>query len=71
MFCADCGSKLHFCAAKSLNANQENYRCANYKSGRGNCQIHYIRNVVLEKIVLEAINSLADFVRCYEPVFFT
>ena len=31
--------------------------------------IHYIRNVVLEKIVLEAINSLADFVRCYEPVF--
>ena len=69
VFCADCGSKLHFCAAKSLNANQEHYRCANYKSGRGNCQIHYIRNVVLEKIVLEAINSLADFVRCYEPVF--
>lgn len=69
VFCADCGSKLHFCAAKSLNANQEHYRCANYKSGRGSCQIHFIRNVVLEKIVLEAINSLADFVRCYEPVF--
>lgn len=69
VFCADCGSKLNFCAAKSLNANQEHYRCANYKSGRGSCQIHFIRNVVLEKIVLEAINSLADFVRCYEPVF--
>ena len=69
VFCADCGSKLHFCAAKSLNANQEHYRCANYKSGRGSCQIHFIRNVVLEKIVLEAINSLADFVMCYEPVF--
>ena len=69
VFCADCGSKLHFCAAKSLNANQEHYRCSNYKSGRGSCQIHFIRNVVLEKIVLEAINSLADFVRCYEPVF--
>ena len=68
-FCADCGSKLHFCAAKSLNANQEYYRCSNYKSGRGSCQIHFIRNVVLEKIVLEAINSLADFVRFYEPVF--
>ena len=23
VFCADCGSKLHFCAAKSLKANQE------------------------------------------------
>ena len=60
-----------FISAAMSNANQEHYRCANYKSGRGNCQIHYIRNVVLEKIVLEAINSLADFVRCYEPVFYT
>ena len=41
VFCADCGAKLHFCAAKSLNANQEHYRCANCKSGRGSCQIHY------------------------------
>lgn len=41
VFCADCGSKLHFCAAKSLKANQEFFRCANYKSGRGECTIHY------------------------------
>ena len=33
-----------------------------------NVKIHYIRNVVLEKIVLEAVSSLADYVRCYEPV---
>ena len=49
VFCADCGSKLHFCAAKSLKANQEFFRCANYKSGRGECTIHYIRNVALEQ----------------------
>ena len=24
-----------------MNANQEHYRCANCKSGRGSCQIHY------------------------------
>lgn len=69
VYCADCGSKLHFCAAKSLKPHQEHFRCANYKSGRGRCQIHFIRNVTLEKIVLEAINNLSDFVRCYEPVF--
>ena len=44
VFCADCGSKLHFCAAKSLKANQEFFRCANYKSGRGECTIHYMRS---------------------------
>lgn len=50
LFCPDCGAKLHFCAAKSLKPNQEFYRCANYNSGRGTCNIHYIRNVVLEQI---------------------
>lgn len=25
--------------------------------------------MVLEKIILEAVSSLADYVRCYEPVF--
>ena len=69
LYCPDCGAKLHFCAAKSLKPNQEFYRCANYNSGRGTCKIHYICNVVLEKIVLEAVSSLADYVRCYEPVF--
>ena len=69
LFCPDCGAKLHFCAAKSLKPNQEFYRCANYNSGRGTCNIHYIRNVVLEQIVAESVGSLADFVRCYEPIF--
>ena len=69
VYCPDCGAKLHFSAAKSMTRNQEHFRCANYKSGRGNCTVHYIRDVVLERIVLEAISDLADFVRCYEPVF--
>lgn len=69
LYCPDCGAKLHFCAAKSLKPNQEFYRCANYNSGRGTCGIHYIRNVVLEQIVAEAVGNLADFVRCYESVF--
>lgn len=69
IFCPDCGAKLHFCAAKSLRPNQEFYRCANYKDGRGRCKIHYIRNVVLEQIVQTAVSDLADFVRNYEAVF--
>ena len=28
-----------------------------------------IRDVVLEMIVKDAVSELADFVRCYEPVF--
>lgn len=69
VFCADCGSKLHFCASKSLKQNQEFFRCANYKDGRGTCSIHFIRDVVLEQIITEAIRNLADFIRCYNSVF--
>lgn len=70
VYCPDCGAKLHSCAAKSLRRNQEFFRCSNYKDGkRSKCTIHFIRNVVLEKIVLEAVSDLADFVRIYEPVF--
>lgn len=69
VYCADCGSKLHFCASKSLKKNQEFWRCSSYKDGRGTCTIHFIRDVVLEAIVKEAISELADFVRCYNSVF--
>ena len=69
VFCPDCGAKLHFCAAKSLRRDQEFFRCSNYKSGRGTCQIHFIRDVVLEDIVKEAISGLADFVKDQEPMF--
>lgn len=69
VFCPDCGAKLHFCASKSLRRDQEFFRCANYKDGRGSCKIHYIRDVVLEDIVKEAISGLADFVKCHEAVF--
>ena len=69
VYCPDCGAKLHFAAAKSMTRQQEHFRCSNYKSGRGECQIHFIRDIVLERIVYEAISNLADFVRCYEPVF--
>lgn len=69
VYCPDCGAKLHFAAAKSMTRQQEHFRCSNYKSGRGECQIHFIRDVVLERIVFEAISNLSDFVRCYESVF--
>ena len=68
-YCADCGAKLTFCAAKSLSPNQEHYRCSNYKSNRGQCQVHYIRELSLQKIVLRAVQDLAVFVQEFEPVF--
>ena len=59
LYCADCGAKLYFCASKRFTEKREHYVCSNYKSGRGPCSAHYIRNVVLERIVLESIFTFA------------
>ena len=69
VYCPDCGAKLYFCASKSLRKDQEFFRCANYKDGRGTCKIHFIRDVVLEQIVTEAVSDISDFIRCYENDF--
>lgn len=45
------------------------FRCSNYNNGRGTCKIHFIRDVVLEKLVTEAISDIADFIQCYEQDF--
>ena len=55
VFCADCGSKLHFATCKSFDGSQDNYRCARDKSNTGDCTAHFIREEVLRKIVLNRI----------------
>ena len=69
VFCGDCGSKMYFCAAKSINENQEFFRCSAYKENRGTCTIHFIRNVVLEEMVLETIRKTAKYISENETVF--
>lgn len=69
VYCADCGSKLYFCASKSITEKQEFYRCAAYKENTGTCSIHYIRDIVLRQLVLETIQQVAEFVQGFEPVF--
>ena len=69
VFCADCGAKMHYNAAQSLADTQTFFQCGNYHSGNRTCASHYIRETALSQMVLDAISHLADFVRCYEPVF--
>ena len=63
IFCADCGSKLHFCSRQENEGKQDRYVCSQYKSGRGDCTAHYIRENVLRSLVLERIRTLTAYVR--------
>lgn len=61
--CADCGSKLHFATCKNFDGKQDHYVCAKYKSGRGTCSAHYIREDVLRNVVLERIQAVTEYIR--------
>ena len=62
-FCADCGSKLHFGTCKSFEGHQDRYVCSHYKSGRGTCSAHYIREEVLRDVALERIRAVTEYIR--------
>ena len=63
LFCPDCGNKLHFATCKNFDGKQDHYVCSSYKSGRGTCSAHYIREDVLREIVLERIRAVNEYIR--------
>lgn len=69
MYCADCGSRLHFATSKNTESRQDRYICSRYKSGRGTCTAHYIREDVLRRIVLERIRTVTAYVRSDVEIF--
>lgn len=69
LYCADCGSKLTFHREVSQVAEKHYYACGNYRSNTANCTMHYIRNVVVERIVLENLKEVIQYVSSYEDEF--
>ena len=69
VYCADCGKKMYLCRATSLTADQEHLKCSTYSSDKDACSAHFIRTVVLNKIVLNELNKLLVRVKEHEDEF--
>ena len=69
LYCADCGRKLSFHRKADEPAEKHHYLCENYRSNTINCTMHYIRNVVVERIVLENLKEVIQYVSNYEDEF--
>ena len=70
LYCADCGAKLYFCTCNTYKDDSQNhFVCSNYKSNTGSCKIHYIREQVLYRIVLESIQRTLTYVRMFRKDF--
>ncbi len=68
VYCADCGARLYHCRAASWTKNQECYTCANYRN-RNQCSSHYIRAIVLERLVLQNLQRVVAYAQEDEDEF--
>jgi len=59
--CSDCGKRLYLCRSSTMKHEQENYTCGTYRTYRRQCSPHYIRVVVLEKLVLQNLQRIAAY----------
>lgn len=69
LYCADCGSKMSFHRKVDEPANKHNYICGAYRKSTSLCSMHYIRNVVIEQIVLDKLKEVIGYVSAYEDEF--
>lgn len=69
VYCADCKAKMRYCTTKYFEAHQDHFVCANYRSNTGSCSAHFIRAVVLEKMVWEHLREVVWYVGHYESHF--
>ncbi len=69
MFCADCGAKLYFQTSHSHKESQECFVCASYRSNTGTCTGHYIRAVILNRLVFRHIQGVLSYIQQFEASF--
>lgn len=71
VFCADCGSRLNIHRRAKGGGTRNTYLCNKYRNGRGEklCTGHYIREVVLNELVLDNLRKVIAYARDYEQKF--
>jgi phosphoglycolate phosphatase-like HAD superfamily hydrolase len=69
VYCSDCGKPHQNHRAKTLTRAQENFVCGAYRKKTMSCTAHFIRTVVLEKLVLEDIRKVSAYAKEHEDEF--
>ncbi len=64
LFCGECSQKLYLHRCKSLAPEKNFFQCGGYQTKGGtHCSAHYIREQVLDEIVLGRIKKMTAFAR--------
>ena len=69
LYCADCGEKLYYSVTNNYKREQAYFFCSSYRKNSEVCSAHYIREKVVEQIVLESMQRILLNVQALEKEF--
>ena len=69
LYCADCGEKLYYSVTGNYKREQAYFFCSSYRKNSEVCSAHYIRERVVEQIVLESMQRILLNVQAFEKEF--
>lgn len=68
-YCADCGEKLYYSFSNNSKREQAYFFCSSYRKNSDICSAHYIREKVVEQLVLESMQRIMLNVQVFEKEF--
>lgn len=63
LFCGECGSRLYLHRGKTIKPENNAFQCGGFQGRTTDCTAHYIRESVLDKIVLHNLKMVTAFAR--------
>ena len=69
LYCADCGEKLYYSVTNNYKREQAYFFCSSYRKNSDVCSAHYIREKVVEQLVLESMQRILLNVQAFEKEF--
>ena len=71
LFCGECGQKLYLHRSKSFPTEKNFFQCGGYQTKGGQyCTAHYIREQVIDKIILKKLRDMTAFARIKPQEFY-
>lgn len=63
VFCGECGKRLYLHRGKTIKPESNHFQCGGFQTRSTDCTAHYIRESVLESIVLDNLRKMTTFAR--------
>ena len=63
VFCGDCGKRLYLHRGKTIKPENNAFQCGGFQTRTTDCTAHYIRESVLERVVLTSLKKMTALAR--------